>query len=57
MDTLTRKPRYGLRSKLINQLLAEWLDKNPTMLDSPPLTEAEIDAIYTPTQLNHENAE
>lgn len=25
MDTITKKPRYGERSKLVSALLAEWL--------------------------------
>lgn len=34
MDPLTRKPKYGARSALVESLLEDWLSKNET----PPET-------------------
>jgi hypothetical protein len=48
MDPMLRKPRYGLRSKLINTLLERYLAENPVSIDAPPITEAEINALITP---------
>ena len=45
MDRFTSKPMYGLRSRLVNRLLEDYLAAHPSPLDAPPLTEAEIDAI------------
>ena len=45
MDRFTNKPVYGLRSRLVNRLLEDYLASHPSPLDAPPLTEAEIDAI------------
>ena len=45
LDTNTRKPRYGQRSKLIAHLLAEWLAKRGRRIEidmpSPDLIPAE----------------
>lgn len=45
MDPITLKPAYGLRSKFINSLMESYLRDNPSPIDAPPLTEADIDAI------------
>jgi len=45
MDRYTNKPSYGLRSKLINRLLEDYIATHPSPLDAPPLTEAEIDGL------------
>jgi len=45
MDRFTNKPSYGLRSRLVNRLLEDYLTSHPSPLDAPPLTEAEIDAL------------
>jgi hypothetical protein len=37
MDPLTRKPRYGARSILVEGLLEEWLSKNEADPAQPPL--------------------
>lgn len=45
-DPLTGKPRYGLRSKIIEQLLTEWLDSQPTGLQDV-LSDETVAAIET----------
>ena len=45
MDRFTSKPMYGLRSKLVNKLLEDYLASHPSPLDAPALTEEEINAI------------
>jgi hypothetical protein len=37
MDPLTRKPRYGARSVLVEGLLEEWLAKNEAVDPAQPL--------------------
>lgn len=51
MDPMTRKPRYGMRTKLINALLERYLNENPTLFDSPALTQDEIDQILNPASI------
>ena len=43
MDPITRKPRYGLRSKLISKLLRDWLAENP--VPARNLTSDEVEAL------------
>lgn len=33
-DPLTGRPRHGARAKLINQLLADWLERQKKQLDN-----------------------
>lgn len=49
IDPITRKPQYGLRSKLINALVEAWLRQNPSPLDASPLTEADLEALKQET--------
>lgn len=42
IDPVKRKPGYGLRTKLIAELLQAWIARNPAPIDAPSLTEEDI---------------
>lgn len=49
IDPVTRKPRYGLRSKLVNILLEQWLRENPSGVEDPSITEADLNELLKDT--------
>ena len=53
MDPMLHKPRYGMRSKIINALLAKYLRENPIDIDDTSYAvDAEITKlIATPSEV------
>ena len=45
IDPLRQKPRYGARSRLVEQLLRRYIKENNITLHSLPLSDEEIDSI------------
>lgn len=42
IDPVKRKPGYGLRTKLIVELLNAWIARNPAPIDATPLSAEDI---------------